>query len=648
MYSNFNSRSNFDGRSHSEFDDSRESARGYRQPSNDFHERSVRGSKSPIDLDRGFGKPVVDDFGERPIRGQRTNKFEEQPVRGQRSNEFDERPSRSSRSPRDFDRARPAANEFDERPARVFKSSRDFERGFDRPSVNESDARPIKSERSKEFDEQPVRGFRSNESNKIISRSSRSPRDYDRGYDKQVNNEHDERPIRGQRSATNEFDERPERGHKSNGFNERPSRSSKSPRDRDRGLDRPPVDEFDEPLIRGHISIDTNERSSRSSKSPRDYGRGFDRPAINQFDERALRDKRINEFDERQIRGQRSDDPYDERPIKGQTSNDFEERPSRVSKSLRDRAVSNERPVRSQWSNEPDERPLKDHRSNEFDERRLERVSKSPRDRDLREYDKPPANEFDEPRRARVSKSPRDLDRGINDRQRSSEFDEQRSARDTNVRSNNNNLYTIHVTTSNIRLAGTDANVYVKLYGENMVSDKIPLTVSQTPGNMFEAGKVDIFKIKCEDLGALRKLRIGHDSKGFGSGWHLKEVLVESQVDAQTWLFKCNRWLDKNEEDGKIERELFPVDASSSPRAKSRSRSGEKRLDEELDSPVNPSSTSERRSWEKNRLEDPFQTEAYDQITYKIYVSTSELRGSGTDANVYVNIYGHKLNTGKL
>ena len=43
-------------------------------------------------------------------------------------------------------------------------------------------------------------------------------------------------------------------------------------------------------------------------------------------------------------------------------------------------------------------------------------------------------------------------------------------------------------------------------------------------------------------------------------GWHLKEVVVESQANSRKWLFECNRWLNKFEDDGKIERELVAIE----------------------------------------------------------------------------------------
>ena len=50
--------------------------------------------------------------------------------------------------------------------------------------------------------------------------------------------------------------------------------------------------------------------------------------------------------------------------------------------------------------------------------------------------------------------------------------------------------------------------------------------------------------------------RIGHDNKGFGAGWHLSKVVIESVLDKRKWVCECNRRLDKNKDDGQIELEL--------------------------------------------------------------------------------------------
>ena len=53
-------------------------------------------------------------------------------------------------------------------------------------------------------------------------------------------------------------------------------------------------------------------------------------------------------------------------------------------------------------------------------------------------------------------------------------------------------------------------------------------------------------------------VRIGHDGKGFGAGWYLDEVTVEVPSRGEIMVFPCHRWLAEDEDDGKIERELYP------------------------------------------------------------------------------------------
>ena len=84
----------------------------------------------------------------------------------------------------------------------------------------------------------------------------------------------------------------------------------------------------------------------------------------------------------------------------------------------------------------------------------------------------------------------------------------------------------VSVHTSKKRNSGTDANVYVILMGEmedgdEKTSDKFIL---DNRSNNFESGKHDSFKITTFDFANLTKLRIGHDNRGIGSGWHLEKV----------------------------------------------------------------------------------------------------------------------------
>ena len=132
--------------------------------------------------------------------------------------------------------------------------------------------------------------------------------------------------------------------------------------------------------------------------------------------------------------------------------------------------------------------------------------------------------------------------------------------------------------------------------------------------------------MECEDIGPLVKIRIGHDNNGMRSAWFLEKVTfnissllsliclqkystslppvpgvsltfimpsspkveirrvkpedkesrknrrksedVEEMADGDeyNYLFVCNRWLARDEDDGQIVRELVPMDSSGKPR----------------------------------------------------------------------------------
>ena len=70
--------------------------------------------------------------------------------------------------------------------------------------------------------------------------------------------------------------------------------------------------------------------------------------------------------------------------------------------------------------------------------------------------------------------------------------------------------YKLLVKTGDIRGAGTDANVFAQIFGENGDTGERKLEAS---GNNFERGHTDTFGIEAVDLGDLTKLRIGHDGR---------------------------------------------------------------------------------------------------------------------------------------
>ncbi|XP_058687118.1 oxygen-regulated protein 1 [Poecile atricapillus] len=118
--------------------------------------------------------------------------------------------------------------------------------------------------------------------------------------------------------------------------------------------------------------------------------------------------------------------------------------------------------------------------------------------------------------------------------------------------------YTIKVYTGDKRGAGTDANVHIILCGSEDKSEVFQLSQSLEHQNPFERGKVDTFKIKTKKLGSLHSIEIGHDGKGFASGWFLEKVEITDAARNSMHCFNCNRWLAEDESDGLTTVQLYP------------------------------------------------------------------------------------------
>ncbi|XP_056875603.1 lipoxygenase homology domain-containing protein 1 [Takifugu flavidus] len=156
--------------------------------------------------------------------------------------------------------------------------------------------------------------------------------------------------------------------------------------------------------------------------------------------------------------------------------------------------------------------------------------------------------------------------------------------------------YTVRIKTGDKKYAGTDADVFMILYGTKDDTGIINLKASKTHKNKFERGMTDEFTVEAVDIGPLKKLRIGHDKSGGSAGWFLDWVEIDAPSLGQKLHFPCGRWLDKGEDDGAIVRDLFP-----------------------------------------NAL----QTELYTPfVPYEIKVFTSDVFGAGTDADVFIVLYG--------
>ncbi|XP_062056258.1 lipoxygenase homology domain-containing protein 1 isoform X3 [Lepus europaeus] len=156
--------------------------------------------------------------------------------------------------------------------------------------------------------------------------------------------------------------------------------------------------------------------------------------------------------------------------------------------------------------------------------------------------------------------------------------------------------FSVTVKTGDKKNAGTDANVFITLFGTQDDTGVTLLKSSKTNSNKFERDSIEIFTVETLDLGDLWKVRIGHDNTGKAPGWFVDWVEVDAPSLGKCMTFPCGRWLAKNEDDGAIVRDLFHAELQT-------------------------------------RLYTPF-------VPYEITLYTSDVFAAGTDANIFIVIYG--------
>lgn len=99
--------------------------------------------------------------------------------------------------------------------------------------------------------------------------------------------------------------------------------------------------------------------------------------------------------------------------------------------------------------------------------------------------------------------------------------------------------YRVAVTTGNVRSAGTDANVYIVVFGDQ--GDTGRKELAKQGKNCFDRGQKDEFRVAGADVGVMSHILIGHDGSGTGPAWYLAEVEVEHMATGQVLHFHANR-----------------------------------------------------------------------------------------------------------
>lgn len=159
--------------------------------------------------------------------------------------------------------------------------------------------------------------------------------------------------------------------------------------------------------------------------------------------------------------------------------------------------------------------------------------------------------------------------------------------------------YVLHIVTGGDHVSsGTDANVFVTLYGAEGTSQEYAMPAEL---GRFDKGSTDSVPITVHTkLGELQRLRIRHDSSGPCPGWYLKQIRVENKTEGKQWRFPCERWLDQTKADKATDWTLV--------------------ADSKTDG----------------------------EHVYAVRVKTGIQAGSGTAANVFLTIHGADGSTGEI
>eukprot|EP00775_Hariotina_reticulata_P013432 gene13432-13560_t len=167
--------------------------------------------------------------------------------------------------------------------------------------------------------------------------------------------------------------------------------------------------------------------------------------------------------------------------------------------------------------------------------------------------------------------------------------------------------YQVTTFTSDLPGAGSDARVFIDLHGSNNGSSTasgtlqlaypVPKSSPSSISKPFARSQRDSFVIRCKELGQLSELLVWHDNSGGEPSWHLAHIEVHNVSTGQVWYFSCDQWLDDQRGVAATRRLLRAADA------------------------LPPSSR---------------------QCNYRLTVTTGNVRGAGTDANVFVVVHGRQ------
>jgi hypothetical protein len=107
-------------------------------------------------------------------------------------------------------------------------------------------------------------------------------------------------------------------------------------------------------------------------------------------------------------------------------------------------------------------------------------------------------------------------------------------------------IYRWEIKTSDVRLAGTDANVFLGLRGSVGAMREMELRDPNAHNN-WEQGDVNHGQIQTSDLGNLQTGTLRHDGWGGGPDWSVDYVRVTNDEDGRVWIAHVGSELKGNQ-----------------------------------------------------------------------------------------------------
>merc|ERR1712096_199457 len=216
--------------------------------------------------------------------------------------------------------------------------------------------------------------------------------------------------------------------------------------------------------------------------------------------------------------------------------------------------------------------------------------------------------------------------------------------------------YIVTVITGDKFGAGTDANVYIQLFGES--GETVEMKLDNAKDN-FETGKTDIFSLDMPSVGPLKRVVLRHDNSGASSGWFCESVSV--RYGSSVIEFFCHRWLAEDEGDGKIQVELWAGGAHGEvdikkPKGKGGfsfgfgGSGGKSHSESSSPDEKKPKKKKDKKQGFGLNLPDldfDFNSNGGGDVDgkYIVTVKTGDKFGAGTDANVYIQLFGESGET---